>query len=138
MLRSIAELQAQAIRGMEETRVLGKELRQAKVRVAELAAELRIKVEALESKVESKDTLLQAKDAIIQAKDSEIRLYAENARLSAWGAAAGAALRPVPTPVAPRKTFSEDWAASQNAWLSAGGTAPRLGAHRMMQAPPQH
>ena len=112
-LRANAEAQAQAIRGMEQARVL-------EVRVAELAAEVKIKAEALESKdallqakedlllaiakskdevVHAKDALLQAKDVIIQSKDSEIRLlHADNARLSAECAAAGPAPRPAPAP----------------------------------------
>jgi hypothetical protein len=40
MMRANAELQAQAIEGMERTRVQGEELQRAKVRIAELAAEV--------------------------------------------------------------------------------------------------
>jgi hypothetical protein len=58
VLRANAEAQAQAIRGMEQARVL-------EVRVAELAAEVKIKAEALESK----NALLQAKEYLLQAKD---------------------------------------------------------------------
>jgi TPR repeat protein len=106
VLRANAEAQAQAIRGMEQVRVM-------EARVAELAAEVKIKAEALESKEDllqaiakskdemahAKDALLQAKDVIIQSKDSEIRLlHADNARLSAECAAAGSAPRPPPAP----------------------------------------
>ena len=58
LFRSNAELQAQAIRGMEETRVLGEELRHAKVRMAELAAE-----------VKNKDEALQAKEVLLRGAD---------------------------------------------------------------------
>jgi hypothetical protein len=72
-LRANAEAQAQAIRSMEQARLL-------EARVAELAAEVKIKAEALQSK----DALLQAKDVIIQSKDSEIRLlHADNAEAEA-------------------------------------------------------
>jgi hypothetical protein len=98
VLRVNAEAQAQAIRGMEQARVL-------EARVAELAADLKIKTEALESIMQSKDALqqakddllqdIQAKDVIIQTKDSEIRLlHEDNSRLSAECAAAGFAPRP--------------------------------------------
>ena len=98
VLRVNAEAQAQAIRGMEQAQVL-------EARVAELAAEVKIKTEALESRMQSKDALqqakddllqdIQAKDVIIQTKDSEIRqLHEDNARLSAECAAAGFAPRP--------------------------------------------
>ena len=119
LLRLNMEAQAQAIRGMEETRVLGEELQRAKAREAELSAELRVNVEALQSiiqakddQLQTKDVLLQAKDIIIQAKDREISLLlqakdtelrvlqAENARLSAGSAAGGAARQPAPAPPA--------------------------------------
>ena len=122
LFRSNAELQAQAIRGMEETRVLGEELRHAKVRMAELAAdakvrmaelaaEVKIKDEALQAKeaitklkddlLQSKEALLQTKDDLLQAKDAEIRLLrADNARLSAQPAAVAAAPQPAPAPAA--------------------------------------
>jgi TPR repeat protein len=129
LLRLNMEAQAQAIQGMEETRVLGEELLQAKAR----EAELRVNVEALQSIIQAKDDqlqtkdvllqakdremntkdlLLQAKDIIIQAKDREISLLlqakdtelrvlqAENARLSAGSAAGGAARQPAPAPPA--------------------------------------
>ncbi len=41
MFRVNAELQAQAIEGMERTLVLGEELQRAKVQIAELAAEVK-------------------------------------------------------------------------------------------------
>ena len=95
MLRLNMEAQTQAIRGMEWTRVLGEELQQAKVRVAELSAELRVNVEALQSIIQAKDDQLQTKDVLLQAKDREISLLqAENARLSAGSAAGGAAAVP--------------------------------------------
>jgi TPR repeat protein len=106
--------------------VLGEELQRAKAREAELSAELRVNVEALQSiiqmkdviiqakddQLQSKDVLLQAKDIIIQGKDREISLLlqakdtelrvlqAENARLSAGSAAGGAARQPAPAPPA--------------------------------------
>ncbi len=54
MLRLNMELQAQAIQGMEQARLLGEELLQAKARVAELAAELKNTAEALQSIIQSK------------------------------------------------------------------------------------
>ena len=118
MLRLNMELQAQAIQGMEQTRLLGEELLQAKAR----AAELKNTAEALQSIIQSKDSviqskdallqsqtremqtkdlLLQAKDAVLQAKDSELRLlHADNARLSAQPAVGGAARQPAPAPAA--------------------------------------
>jgi TPR repeat protein len=108
------ELQAQAIQGVERARVLGEELLQAKVSVAELAAELKNNVEALRSIIQSKDDQLQTKDVLLRAKDREISLLlqakdtevelrllqAENARLSAGSAAGGAARQPAPAPPA--------------------------------------
>jgi hypothetical protein len=108
LLRLNMELQAQAIQGMERARVLGEELLQAKARVAELSAELKVRDEALRSIMQSKDTVIQSKDAVLQAKDlllqakdSEIRLlHADIARLSAGCAAGGAARQPAPAPPA--------------------------------------
>ena len=83
LLRLNMEAQAQAIQGMEQARVLGEELQQAKSRVAELAAEKaqlaaegKIKDEALQSKdalLLSKDVAIQSKDALLQAKDREMQ-----------------------------------------------------------------
>jgi TPR repeat protein len=121
------EAQAQAIQGLEQARVLGEELLQAKARVAELAAELKMRDEALRSIIQSKDAviqskddqlqskdavlqaqgremhskdaLLQAKDLLLQAQDSELRLlHADIARLNAGCAAGGAARLPAPAP----------------------------------------
>jgi TPR repeat protein len=120
------EAQAQAIRGMEQTRVLGEELLQVKA----CEAELRVNVEALQSIIQAKDDQLQTKDLLLRAKDREISLLvqskddqlqakdreislllqakdtelrvlqAENARLSAGSAAGGAARQPAPAPPA--------------------------------------
>jgi TPR repeat protein len=124
------EAQAQGIRGVEQTRVLGEELLQAKARVAQLAAEkaqlaaeLKMRDDALQAKevllqtiINSKDeaigakhtlpqaneSLLLSKDALLQAKDSELRLlHADIARLSAGCAAGGAARRRQPAPAPP-------------------------------------
>jgi TPR repeat protein len=119
LLRLNMEAQAQAIQCMEQTRVLGEELQRAKAREAELSAELRVNVEALQSIIQMKDVIIQAKDREIgllvqskddqlqtkdvqlQAKDTELRvLQAENARLSAGSAAGGAARQPAPAPPA--------------------------------------
>jgi hypothetical protein len=110
MYRANAELQAQAIQGMERTRLQGEELQLAKVRIAELAAEVKMRDEALQAKkalmqtvTKSKDDLLLCKDALLQAKDAEIRLlHADVAQLSAQAAAAGAAPPPAPAPAAAR------------------------------------
>lgn len=95
MLRENAELQAQAIEGMERTQMLGEELQRTKVRIAELAAEVKMRDEALlQTIAKSKDDLLLCKDALPQAKDAEIRcLRVDDARLSAHAAAAAAAAR---------------------------------------------
>jgi TPR repeat protein len=114
------ELQAQAIQGVERARVLGEELLQSKARVAELAAELKMRDEALRSIIQSKDAVIQSKDdqlqskdavlqaqgremqskdLLLQAKDSELRLlHADIARLNAGCAAGGAARQPAPAP----------------------------------------
>ncbi len=81
LLRACAEAQAQAIRGMQQTRVIGEELLQAKSDVARLQAEAVIKDEAYRSKetllhaiIRSKDELLSktehwhSKDAVPHAK----------------------------------------------------------------------
>jgi TPR repeat protein len=106
LLRLNMEAQAQAIQGMEQTRVL-------EAREAALAAEVKIKDEALQSKdallhskdmllrtiTKSKDEALQSKDALLLAKDAEIRLlHADVARLSSLAAAAGAAPPPALAP----------------------------------------
>jgi TPR repeat protein len=111
MLRLNMELQAQAIQGMEQSRVLREELLQAKARVAELAvekAQLAAELKIKDVVVQSKDTLLQAqaremqtKDLLLQAKDREISvLHADIERLNAGCAAGGAARQPVPAPPA--------------------------------------
>jgi len=79
-MRSHIETQAAAFQGMEQARVMGQELLQAKVQVAELKAEIRIKDAALEAKdvlLQSKDAVIEATRALLQAKDTEIhRLHA--------------------------------------------------------------
>ena len=87
MLRLNMEAQAQAIQGMEQARLLGEELQQARAREAEqaaekaqLVAELKIHVDAqskLQEIIQSKDTVIQSKDdqlhikdALLQAKDA--------------------------------------------------------------------
>jgi hypothetical protein len=80
LLRAHAEAQALAIQGMEQTRVIGEQLVQAKSRIAELTAEMKIKDAALQEKerliqsnvvtIQSKDELLQSKDALLQEKES--------------------------------------------------------------------
>ena len=107
MLRLNMEAQAQAIQGMERTRVLGEELQRAKVQIAKLAAEGKIKDELLKSKddllqckddqLQCKDVVIQSKDALLQAQESTIRLlYADIARLNAGCAGSGAAPQPAP------------------------------------------
>jgi hypothetical protein len=127
MMQLNAELQAQAIEGMERTQVQGEELQRAKVRIAELAAEVKMRDEALQAKeallqtiTKSKDDLLLCKDALLQAKDAEMKtikqskeellqakdaeirlLHADIARLSAQAAAAGAASPPASPSTSP-------------------------------------
>jgi hypothetical protein len=60
-----AEAQAQAFREMEQTRVMGLELMQARVQNAELKAEIR-----------NRDAALQAKDAVIQGKEANLQVSA--------------------------------------------------------------
>jgi TPR repeat protein len=125
LLRLNMEAQAQAIEGMERARVLGEELQRAKVRIAELGAEVKMREEALQAKeallgskddqlqskdvmiqskdvvIQSKDDQLQCKDALLQAQESTIRLlHADNARLNAGCAGGGAAPQPAPAPSA--------------------------------------
>jgi TPR repeat protein len=98
LLQLNMELQAQAIEGMEQTRVLGEELQQAKAGVAELAAELKVK----DIMMQAKDDMLKAKDRELKAKDREIGLlHADIARLNAERAAVGASRQPAPAPAAP-------------------------------------
>lgn len=66
--------------GSEVTRVQGEELQRAKVRIAELAAEVKMREEALQAKeallqtiTKSKDELLLCKTALLQAKDAEMK-----------------------------------------------------------------
>ena len=118
LLRAHAEAQALAIQGMEQTRVIGEQLVQAKSRIAELTAEMKIKDAVMQEKeriIHSKDVALQSKDVALQEKvshfgklikckdellqleDAEIRrLQADLARLSSEVAAGGAALHPAP------------------------------------------
>jgi TPR repeat protein len=112
LLQLNMELQAQAIEGMEQTRVLGEELQQAKAGVAELAAELKVKdimMQAKDDMLKAKDRELKAKgrevhtnNLLLQAKDREIGLlHADIARLNAERAAVGASRQPAPAPAAP-------------------------------------
>jgi TPR repeat protein len=77
LLQLNVEAQAQAIQGMEETRVLGEKLQRAKAREAELSAELRVNVEALQSIIQMKDVIIQAKDReiglLVQSKDDQLQ-----------------------------------------------------------------
>jgi TPR repeat protein len=140
LFRSNAELQAQAIRGMEETRVVGEELRHAKVRMAELAAEVKIKDEALHAK----DTIVKLKDDLLQAKDAEIRLLrADIARLSAQAVAAGAAPPPAPAPAAARAAAASAEAVFQEGQQLYGEqrfseAAERWGRAALQQHGPSH
>ena len=75
LLRAHAEAQALAIQGMEQTRVIGEQLVQAKSRIAELTAEMKIKDAALQEKervIESKDAALRCKDELLQSKDASL------------------------------------------------------------------
>ena len=67
MLRLNMEAQAQAIQGMEQARLLGEELQRARAREAELAAELKIHVDA-QSKLQE---IIQAKDTVIQSLNAK-------------------------------------------------------------------
>jgi TPR repeat protein len=140
LFQSNAELQAHAIRGMEETRVVGEELRHAKVRMAELAAEVKIKDEALHAK----DAITKLKDDLLQAKDAEIRLLrADIARLSAQLAAAGAAPPPAPAPAAAREAAASAEAVFQEGQQLYGEqrfseAAERWGRAALQQHGPSH
>jgi TPR repeat protein len=123
LLRLNMEAQAQAIHGMEQTRVLGAELQRAKAGVAELAAELKVKDIMMQAKddmlqvkdreleakdremsllAQAKDREIHTKDLLLQAKDIEISLLrADIARLNAESAAVGASRQPTPAPAAP-------------------------------------
>jgi TPR repeat protein len=69
IFRASAELQAQVIEGMERTRVQGEELQRAKVRIAELAAEVKMREEALQAKEALLQTITKSKDEALQSKD---------------------------------------------------------------------
>jgi TPR repeat protein len=151
MMRVNAELQAQAIEGMERTRVLGEELQWAKVRIAELAAEVKTRDEALQAKeallqmiAKSKDDLLLCKDALLQAKDAEIRLlHADNARLSAQVAVASAAPPPAPARAAARAAVASAEAVFQEGLRLYGEqrfseAAERWGRAALQQHGPSH
>ena len=76
LLRAHAEAQALTIQGMEQTRVIGEQLVQAKSRIAELTAEMKIKDAVMQEKeclIQSKDTALQSKDVALQEKDAVIQ-----------------------------------------------------------------
>ena len=118
LLRAHAAAQALAIQGMEQTRGIGEQLVQAKLRIAELTAEMKKKDAVMQEKeryycelMQSKDAVIQSKDVALQEKvshfgklikckdellqleDAEIRrLQADLARLSAEVAAGGTAL----------------------------------------------
>jgi TPR repeat protein len=64
---------------MERTRVLGEELQRAKVQIAELAAEVKMRDEALQAITKSKDEAIGAKDTLLQAK--EVLLQSKDALL---------------------------------------------------------
>ena len=124
LLRAHAEAQALAIQGMEQTRVIGEQLVQAKSRIAELTAEMNIKDAVMQEKerhfrdlIQSKDTALQCKDELLQSKDAEIRrLHADLARSSAEGAAGGAAPHPAPA----RAAAAADAAATAESLFQEG------------------
>ncbi len=101
LLRLHVAAQAQAIQGMEQARVIGEELqRRAKARVAELAAEVKIRDEGLKAKEALLQTLTKSKDDMLQAKDAEIRLLHVYIALLSAQAAAGAAPPSAPAPAA--------------------------------------
>jgi len=142
LLRAHAEAQALAIQGMEQTRVIGEQLVQAKSRIAELTAEMKIKDAVMQEKerlfreliqskdvalqekeshfgelINSKDVALQCKDELLQSKDAEIRLlHADLARSSAEEAAGGAAPHPAPS----RAAAAADAAATAESLFQEG------------------
>ena len=69
LLRAHAEAQALAIQGMEQTRVIGEQLVQAKSRIVELTAEMKNKDAVMQEKERYYCELIQSKDAVIQSKD---------------------------------------------------------------------
>jgi TPR repeat protein len=165
LLRLNMEVQAQVIQGLERARVLGEELLQAKARVAELAAELKVRDEALlakeallqtminfkdeaigtkDSLLQAKEALLQSKDALLQAKDSELRLlHADIARLNAGGAAGGAARQSAPAPPAQGDAAAQGEALFQEGQRLYGDqrfseAAERWGRAALLQHGPSH
>ena len=73
--------------------IIGEQLVQAKSRIAELTAEMKMK----DAVMHEKERLIQSKDAVIVSKDAEIcRLHADLARVIAQCAAGGAAHHPAP------------------------------------------
>ena len=100
MLRLNMEAQAQAIQGMERTRVLGEALQRANVRVSELstqnavlAGELKANAEALQAK----DIIIQLNQDLLKAKEYELLiLRADIARRNAGSSEAVSASRPLP------------------------------------------
>jgi TPR repeat protein len=165
LLRLNMEAQAQAIEGVERARVLGEELQRARAREVELAAELKIHVDAqskLQDVIQAKDTVIQAKDALLQAKDtiiqskdreislllqghaSELRLLqADVARLSAERAAAGAARLPAPAPAAQGDAAAQGEALFQEGQRLYGEqhfseAAERWGRAALLQHGPSH
>jgi TPR repeat protein len=158
LLRLNMEAKAQAIHGMEQTRVLGEELQRAKAGVAELAAELKVKdimMQAKDDMLKAKDRemslLAQAKDRemhtnnlLLQAKDTEISLLrADIARLSAESAAVGASRQPAPAPPAPAHAAAQGEAMFQEGQRLYGEqrfseAAERWGRVALLQHAPSH
>jgi hypothetical protein len=95
LLAALAASQAQAFVEMENARVMGLELQQAKADVARLQAEAKVKDEACRAKeilwqaiIRSKDDNIESKDQLLQANILEIcRLHADLAGYSAKSAA---------------------------------------------------
>ena len=63
-----AEAQALGLLGLERERAMREELLQAKVQIAELRADIRIKEAELKAEVASVESKLQSKDAALQLK----------------------------------------------------------------------
>jgi TPR repeat protein len=141
------------------------DLQRARAREAELAADLKIHVDAqskLQYVIQAKDTVIQSKDAVIQAKDallqakdreislliqghaSELRLLqADVARLSAERAAGGAARLPAPAPAAQGDAAAQGEALFQEGQRLYGEqrfseAAERWGRAALQQHAPSH
>jgi hypothetical protein len=139
LLRANSDAQAFALQMMERERAIQMDLLQAKTQVAELRAEIRIKVALIEEKnvhLLCKDSAIEAKDALIRRLQSETRWWddvlviANTAQHSGARAACTSAVATLaPSALTAAAASTEAAPSAATSWTAAAAAAAAIAFH---------